>query len=236
MGPGPVDGPGEPGDHPDHRLARPAPPPYRGEGPHALWHLSEDPRLHRLVPRSTPSNPSEPALVWAIDTRHAPTFWFPRQCPRACAWLSDRTSDEDRAWFRSQSGPDVDRIHVIESDWYPAVAEVELYAYRLPMATFRPHHVGGYWVSDRAVLVEERIAVGDVVAAHAAAAIELRIVPSLWPWWYQVVARSTLEFSGSRLRNAARPEPLELRPPSITGPDVTLGRLASPPPARPLPF
>jgi hypothetical protein len=37
---------------------------------------------------------------------------------------------------------------------------------------------------------------------HASAGIELRITPSIWPFWRQVT-NSTVEFSGSRLRNTA---------------------------------
>jgi hypothetical protein len=43
---------------------------------------------------------------------------------------------------------------------------------------------------------------------RAAAGIELRITPSIWPFWRRV-AGSTVEFSGSRLRNAA-PHPDQL--------------------------
>jgi hypothetical protein len=37
-------------------------PPYRGEGPHALWH------------------------------RHLPMFWFPRECPRATFWADSNNA------------------------------------------------------------------------------------------------------------------------------------------------
>jgi len=43
---------------------------------------------------------------------------------------------------------------------------------------------------------------------HAAAGIELRITPSIWPFWRRV-AGSTVEFSGCRLRNAG-PHPERL--------------------------
>ena len=46
---------------------------------------------------------------------------------------------------------------------------------------------------------------GDLLARHADAGIELRMVDNLWPLWERVVA-STLEFSGIRLRNA-KPRP-----------------------------
>ena len=41
---------------------------------------------------------------------------------------------------------------------------------------------------------------GDLLERHAAAGIELRIVPDLSALWQRVIA-STLEFSGIRLRN-----------------------------------
>ena len=80
-----------------------------------------------------------------------------------------------------------------------------LYAYRLPTAPFRPHQVGGYWVADQEVEAIERVLVDDLLGRHARAGIELRIMPSIWPFWRQVTS-STVEFSGSRLRNAA-PQP-----------------------------
>ncbi len=48
-------------------------------------------------------------------------------------------------------------------------------------------------------LIKLHIVHDDLLGSHAAARIELRIVPSLWPFWRRVVA-STVEFSGSRLR------------------------------------
>jgi hypothetical protein len=58
--------------------------------------------------------------------------------------------------------------------------------------------VGGYWVSDQVVEVEERVIVEDCLGLHARAGIELRVTPSVWPSWKRVV-NSTVEFSGSRL-------------------------------------
>lgn len=186
---------------------RPPAPPYLGEGPHALWHVSEDPSIEVFRPHVPATNPSAPPAVWAVDTRHLPTFWFPRDCPRGCTWLSGRESDEDRE--RVFGHTDATRIHVIESSWAPAMATTTLHLYRLPEAPFTPHDVGGYWVSDVAVEPLERVEVDDLVGRHAAAGIELRITPSIWPWWRQVAA-STLDFSGSRLANAA-PHPLAMR-------------------------
>jgi hypothetical protein len=191
-----------PDEYPGHLLAREPAPPYTEEGPFALWHFSEDPRLVRFDPHVPETNPGAPAAVWAIDSRHAPMFWFPRNCPRGCVWPVSTTTEEDREAFFGQSGSD--RIHVMESDWLSRMRAASLFAYRLPPESFRPHEdVGGYWVSDRTVRAEERVVVDDLVGRHAEAGIELRVTPSLWPFWRRVVA-STLEFSGHRLRNAAQ--------------------------------
>jgi hypothetical protein len=96
--------------------------------------------------------------VWTVDTRHAPMFWFPRDCPRGCIWTGPATSGEDRERFFGQSA--AKRVHVVEAAWLEPIRTCRLFAYR--------------------------------------------ITPSIWPFWRQVV-ESTMEFSGSRLRNA-RPD------------------------------
>jgi hypothetical protein len=193
-------------DYPEHLLAREAAPPYDGEGPFAVWHFSEDPSLHRFRPRGRAANPSAQSLVWAIDTRHAPMFWFPRDCPRGCIWPVSTTTPEDRESFFGQSA--ANRVHVMEGCWLRRMQDCRLYAYRLPSEPFRPHEVGGYWIADEPVDAIEQVVVDDLVGRHADAGIELRITPSIWPFWRRV-ANSTVEFSGSRLRNSA-PHPDQL--------------------------
>ncbi len=204
-------------EYPEHLLAREPAPPYAGEGPFALWHFSENPSRGRFAPRAPAADPAgrpapaaDPAgrpLVWAVDTRHAPLFWFPRDCPRGCVWPASATTAEDRERFFGQSA--ASRVHVMEAGWLGRVRECRLYAYRLPAQAFRPHAVGGYWVADEPVDALERAAIDDLVGRHAAAGIELRITPSIWPFWRRV-SNSTIGFSGSRLRNSAphpdRPE------------------------------
>jgi hypothetical protein len=186
-------------DYPEHLLAREPAPPYDGEGPFALWHYSEDPALGRFLPRVPATNPAASPLVWAVDTRHAPMFWFPRDCPRGCIWPSPATTPEDRERFFGQSA--ADRIHVIETAWLARMRACRIYAYRLPGETFRPHDVGGFWVSDEPVEACDQAVFEDLLGSHARARIELRVTPSIWPFWRQV-ATSTVEFSGMRLRNA----------------------------------
>jgi hypothetical protein len=187
-------------DYPEHLLAREPPPPCEGEGPFALWHFSEDPSLSRFRPHTPATNPSAPPLVWTVDTRHAPMFWFPRDCPRGCVWPVSTTTAHDRERFFGQSA--AGRIHVMEAAWLTRMRTCRLYAYLLPAAAFRPHDVGGYWVADEPVDAIDQVVVDDLVDKHAGAGIELRITPSIWPFWRQV-RKSTLAFSGSRLRNSA---------------------------------
>jgi hypothetical protein len=186
-------------DYPEGLLAREPAPPHEGEGPFALWHFSEDPALCLFRPRAPASNPGAQPLVWAVDTRHAPMFWFPRDCPRGCIWPVSTTTAEDRERFFGHSA--ASRIHVIESGWLARLRACRVYAYRLPALAFRPHDVGGYWVCDEPVKAIDQVPADDLIGRHAGAGIELRITPSIWPFWHKVVG-STVEFSGSRLHNA----------------------------------
>jgi hypothetical protein len=193
-------------DYPEHLLAREPPPAYDGEGPFAVWHFSEDPSLSRFRPRRRAANQAAQPQVWAVDTRHAPMFWFPRDCPRGCIWPVSATTPADRERFFWQTA--ANRIHVMECGWLRRMQDCRLYAYRLPSEPFRPHEVGGYWIADEPVDAIEQLAIDDLVGRHADAGIELRITPSIWPFWRRV-ANSTVEFSGSRLRNSA-PHPDQL--------------------------
>jgi hypothetical protein len=167
-------------------------PPYAGEGPRALWHVSEDPTIERFEPRG-----DEAPRVWAVDTRHVPLYWFPRDCPRATFWADTGTSDEDVERFLA--GDPERRVHVIEGAWLERVREARVYAYRLPDETFEPFD--RFWISRGAVEPLELVELGDLLALHADAGIELRIAPELLELWDKVV-NSTLDFSGIRLRNA----------------------------------
>jgi Family of unknown function (DUF6886) len=168
-------------------------PPYVGEGPRALWHVSEDPTIDRFEPRG-----ADDPLVWAIDTRHLPLYWFPRDCPRATFWADCDTTDDDVDRFLS--GDRGRRVHVIEPAWLDPMRTTRVVAYRMPEQTFEPWD--RFWISRAAVEPLELVELGDLLARHAAAEIELRIAPNLLSLWDSVVA-STLDFSGIRLRNAA---------------------------------
>lgn len=158
-----------------------------------LWHFSEESALGRFEPRD--------GKVWAIDAPHQWLYWFPRDCPRACFWAVDSTTDEDvGTWL---DGDRTRRVAVIETAWLERLRSVELFAYRMPPEPFSVVEDDRFYIASTPVEAIERVAVGDLLARHAAAGIELRIAPSLYPLWDRVI-ETTLEYSGIRLRNAVR--------------------------------
>lgn len=135
--------------------------------------------------------------MWAIDTRHLPLYWFPRDCPRATFWANDGTSDGDvDAWL---DGRRTQRVHVIEPAWLGRMRTTTLFAYRLPEETFVLED--RFFVSSVTVDALERVELGDLLVRHADAGIRLRTEPGLLALWDRVIATS-LDYSGIRLRNA----------------------------------
>lgn len=166
-----------------------------------LYHFSEEPDIRVFKPRIAPSsNNQDTPYVWAIDEWHAPMYYTPRDCPRACFWPGEETTAEDRErWF---GAVDARLVICIESGWLERLRSATLYRYAMPRASFLPMaHGGGHWVSESAVTPQRCEPVGDLIAAIGSASVELRITPSLVELWKRVIA-STLEFSGTRLRNA----------------------------------
>ena len=175
-------------------------PPYIGEGPHALWHVSEDPAITVFAPHRAKTALTDELRVWAVDTRHLPLFWYPRDCPRCTFWAGPHTTDADAERFLD--GRRDRRIHVVEARWLERIERARLHLYRIPEETFvQDDEVAGYWVSQVTIEPLEMITTGDLIARHAAAGIPLRSEANLWPLWEEVVA-SSLEYSGIRLRNA----------------------------------
>ena len=165
--------------------------------------MSEEPDIRRFEPRPsttigqlrredgavvpTPLADHGEAVVWAVDTRHQPLFWFPRDCPRGTFWAEPATIDADVERFLD--GDRSRRVHAVEAVWLGRMRSTRVFAYRLPEGPFRPHEtVGGYWVSVDAVEPLERVDLGDLLERHAAAGIEMRIVPSISPLWDGAVA------------------------------------------------
>ncbi|HEY7222882.1 MAG TPA: hypothetical protein VH561_04600 [Micromonosporaceae bacterium] len=174
--------------------------------PGEVLHFSEDPTIEHFTPHiASTAHQKDEAYVWAVDDARCPDYWFPRQCPRAMAWLSERTSESDRE--RIIGAGCGERVHAVEYGWLDAMRTVRLWAYRLPAPVFRRFGDPPY-----AMVATEPVEplgppepVDDLFALHEQAGIQLRVLDNLWPFWDQVIA-STLEFSGIRLSNG-RPRP-----------------------------
>jgi len=164
-----------------------------------LWHVSEDPAIEVFHPQRNEQHALDEPLVWAVDTHYWWLYWFPRDCPRACFEANEGTTDEDvERWL---DGDRTRRVGVIESGWLERFRSARVYAYRLPPKSFEPWDK--FFVSRETVEPLELVELGDLLARHADAGVELRIAPTLYPLWDKVV-ESSLDFSGIRLRNAVR--------------------------------
>jgi hypothetical protein len=175
--------------------------------PGQVLHFSEDPTLTTFTPHVVPTSGTTTPYVWAVDWRNAPSYWFPRQCPRAMAWIRDGTIDADRD--RIIGAGCGERVHAIEYGWLTALQSTKLYAYRFADDAF--HHVSSPGAEPHALVATETVTplgppepVGDLLELHAAAGIQLRLLDNLWSFWHEVI-ESTLGHSGIRLRNARPP-------------------------------
>lgn len=175
--------------------------------PGEVLYFSEDPTITEFIPHYARTADRSGPYVWAVDGARAPGYWFPRQCPRAMAWRTPMSSEQDAQRILGPGGGD--RVHAIEYGWLDRVRTVRLFAYRLPAATFVP--IGEPEPYAQVTVTTVRPLgppepVGDLLALHEAAGIQLRVLPALGAFW-EVVITSTLGFSGIRLRNA-RPAPV----------------------------
>jgi len=166
----------------------------------ALFHFSEDANIPVFVPHHAKTSALEDEFVWAIDEWHAPMYLFPRDCPRACFWPGPETTDADRE--RWLGGVEARMVIAVEAAWLERLRAARLYRYTMPAASFRLlDATAGHWVSRETVTPLAVEPVGDLLDALVAADVELRISPMLMPLWARVI-RSSLAFSGTRLRNA----------------------------------
>jgi hypothetical protein len=170
-----------------------------------LYHFSEDPNIEVFVPRAPIARPEVEPLVWAIDEWHAPMYFMPRDCPRACFWPGLATTAADRErWF---TGIDARMVIAVESTWLDPIRKTALYRYTLPHTSFVPNDLtAGHHVSRKRVVPVKVEPIGDLLTALSQSPIELRITPSLIDLWRQII-KSSLEYSGIRLRNARGYDP-----------------------------
>jgi hypothetical protein len=186
--------------------------PLEGE----VLHFSEDPAITEFVPHVAATARVRPAYVWAVDANRAPDYWFPRDCPRVLAWATSTSSPTDTTTIIGPGGGQ--RVHAVEYRWLERIRTVRLYAYRLPATVFEPilepqpiepigtpqPHAHVATVTVHPLGPPEPV--GDLLALHEEAGIQLRVLPELSKFWAAVTA-SSLGWSGIRLRNTATWDP-----------------------------
>lgn len=168
-----------------------------------VLHFSENPAITRFVPQVAATAAQPDAYVWAVDSNRCPDHWFPRQCPRAMAWVVPGTTAADRLTVLGPGGGS--RVHAIEYGWVEALSTVQLYAYRFAADNFRP--LGD--PEPHAMVAEREVVplgppqrVRNLWDLHEEAGIQIRVLPRLSDFWAEVIVTS-LGWSGIRLRNAS---------------------------------
>lgn len=168
--------------------------------PELLYHFSEDPTIRRFEPRLAPTSALKQEVVWAVDAEHAHLYYFPRDCPRVTFCATSESSAADIERFLGHTTASI--VSAVETGWLERRRST-VYRYELSGDGFECIDAGaGYSICPNTVEPLRIEPVGDLLAAHAEAGVELRIMPSLWPL-YEAVIASTLQFSIIRWRNAA---------------------------------
>ena len=151
-----------------------------------LFHFSEDPTITMFEPHVPATNPSQDSAVWAIDEAHQAAYWFPRDCARVTVWCDEPTR---QAAFEHQFRAVASRLHAIEASHLAVMTATVLYRYELPSDRFEPWaEADGQWVAHEPMAPVGIEQMGDLVAAHQTAGIELRILDSLWSLRDEVAA------------------------------------------------
>lgn len=161
-----------------------------------LFHVSEAENIAEFVPRY--SIPANQAVVWAIAEFRLANYLLPRDCPRVCFSAGEKSIQSDRQRFLGSS----EQAIAIESVWYEKAFGTTLYLYEMPNAGFTLFDsVAGYYVSNRTVIPLQQCIVKQPIMEILSRKIELRILPSLWHLYDEVI-NSTLNFSAIRMNNA----------------------------------
>ena len=99
-----------------------------------LFHFSQDPAIKSFEPHVARTSDEKNPFVWAVDELHAPSYWFPRDCPRVCCWAAG--SQWEGNSLIALGG--AHRLHAVELDWVERFRHCQLYVYEFDPAPFMP--------------------------------------------------------------------------------------------------
>lgn len=161
-----------------------------------MYHVSENPHITIFHPRESANSGK---VVWAVDETHLCNYLLPRDCPRVTFGKGSNTSEADRKIFL---GDTENRQIYVEERWMETIRATVLYVYKFPKAMFVPLDIGaGYYISKESITPLSVTAISDVITAIAARKADLHTLPDLWEL-SDSIAKTTLEFSSIRMRNA----------------------------------
>lgn len=165
-----------------------------------LFHFSEDKSITKFIPRKTTSYPDLNPVVWAIDQKRSPLYFFPRDCPRIAYWPVNMSSQEDRQNYYKQTNARM--VITIENRWFEPMQNTKLYVYSFEENLFSCFDEGaGYYISRNPIKPVSLELLENLVNCLRLENVELRLTPSLEPLskW---LPKSSLHFSMIRMRNA----------------------------------
>jgi len=160
--------------------------------PAVVLHYSEDPGIREFVPHVPATNAGARPHVWGIEPGYAPLYWFPRECARVAVWAHD---EAQRGLLRARWGGRAPRLHFAAARDEAWIRRAQVVEYAFAPEPFAPWpDAEGQWVADVAVRPRAVRSMGDLVAAHEDAGVELRFDADLAARRDEVVA-SGLPFS-----------------------------------------
>ena len=112
-----------------------------------LFHVSEEKNITKFIPRY--SQHTKKSVVWAIAETKLANYLLPRDCPRICFSVGEKTSLADRQHFLGSS----QQVVAIEALWYEKAITTTLYLYEMPNAAFCLFDsIAGYYLANSIVV------------------------------------------------------------------------------------
>lgn len=167
-----------------------------------IYHISENPDIKVFYPRPSPSefDVVRGDVVFGISEKLLHNYLLPRDCPRVCFFISEKTTEADKLKFFGNT--DAGFVVVLESKWIDSILNTKIYCYELESSGFFLLDANaGYFASYKTTyplsvrLIDNPL--GEILRRN----VEVRLVPSLRKITEEV-KHSTLGFSLIRMRNA----------------------------------
>ncbi|MBD1373501.1 hypothetical protein IC620_14195 [Hazenella sp. IB182357] len=155
-----------------------------------LYHFSENPNIRQFTPRD--------GKVWAISEDKEVHYYFPRDCPRICYWITSDTTKQDKQQFFAFTN--ATKIISIKANWLEKMRETILYRYELPANMFTSmDQNAGYYIASQKIEPLQMKPIDHLLERIVLQNVAMHIQPSLHSLADAVIC-SSLGFSIIRLR------------------------------------